>query len=263
MLNSIKEVELEYTKEFANSMETDHYIIFSDDRLPDMNHHNFVYVKEDIPEQQLQHLIQSEIDRRLASKEKDALFVSDFEIDKEYFEHLLFEVTHYAFDYMMGNTDIIPLLKDKEDFIVKSTLEKGVLEDGIEIDIIANMGAMGDFAIKRIHRKAEVYSNPQLDTQLYVGYYKGLAIGNCELFIDKGIAKLEDFDIIEAYQRKGFGTAFLKYLLTTIDAQQIPYMYLVTDSTDTAKDMYSKCHFKKIGSKYEVYIDFEKKHAPR
>lgn len=259
MLNLIKKTELEYIKEFTTNTENDEVILFTDTRLPGMDHHNFTYIKEGIKKEKLKETVNKDIKRRYEGKHSSAFFISDFKIDEELFKDLPYEVTYHSFDYMYVNTSEYENLNSRSDFSVKAADSEEVLSDGVNIDIVANKKYMGDFAAIRIKRKAEIYTDKELKTNLYVGYHDDVCIGNCELFITDKIAKLEDFDIAEPYQKKGFGTSFLKHLLSLTHDSNVETLYIVTDSDDTAKDMYTKCNFKKIGTKYEVYIDFNKK----
>jgi len=72
--------------------------------------------------------------------------------------------------------------------------------------------------------------------------------------IDGNIAKIEDFDILEEYQRKGFGTSVLKHLLMEANKSNVELGYLITESDDTAKDMYKKCGLRKVGEKNELFF---------
>lgn len=257
MIKLIKAAELNYMKEFSTSVENNETIQFSDNNLPDMYHHNFCFIKENLSKEALEFTINNKIKRRYENQLPSAFFISDFEIDKTLFETLPYEVSYYTFSYLYRSTHQIDKLKVRSDFFVKPALSKDVLRDGMLIDIEANKIFMGDFAEKRIKRKAEIYSDPTLKTNLFVGYHNQVCIGNCELFIDKDIAKLEDFDIVQSYQKQGFGTSFLSHLLT-IAHHKVDTLYLVTDDEETAKEIYYKCGFEKAGSKYEVYIDFNK-----
>ena len=256
MLNLIKKTELDYSKEFATFKENDEVIRFTDSRLPDMNHHNFTYIKENLSEERIAKVVTSEIQRRLDTKSEFLLLISDFKIDENLFKDLPYKVTFESYDYMNFDTSIVDRLKNRDDFTVKEAASEDILKDGIKVDITCNTPYMGDFAIKRIQRKSEVYRDQNLKTKLYVGYHNDTCIGNCELFNNNDIAKLEDFDIAEEFQRKGFGTSFLKYLISIVREENIDTAYVVTESTDTAKNMYTKCHFKKAGQKHEVFIDF-------
>ncbi len=63
------------------------------------------------------------------------------------------------------------------------------------------------------------------------------------LFIKDGISKIEDFDILEEYQRQGYGTSVLRRLLEESGSSNMDFAYLTTDNADTAKEMYKKCGF--------------------
>ncbi|MCB2290896.1 GNAT family N-acetyltransferase [Clostridium sp. CS001] len=106
-----------------------------------------------------------------------------------------------------------------------------------------------------IYRKSEVYTKSNSNLDLYVCNYRGIPIGNCELMLNSDIAKIEDFDILNDYQRKGFGTSVVKYLLEEAKENSVEFVYLITDSVDTAKEMYKKCGFKKAGEKTELFFD--------
>ena len=79
-----------------------------------------------------------------------------------------------------------------------------------------NQSAMGaEFARTRIYRKLEVYKQ-----------------------------------LLQDYQKKGFRTSVLKHLLEEAKAKCVDFAYLITDSGYTAKEMYEKCNFKKVGRYY-------------
>ncbi len=215
-------------------------------------------MKEGLSLDRLSTLIDSEVKRRQDENYTSAFFISDFKIDVQLFKAFPYEIEYLEFVYMTTSTATANRLSTRQDFSIQVASSQEILNDGIAVDITANTIHMGDFAKERIQRKAEIYRNNELKTKLYVGYYNNLPIGNCELFIHKNISKLEDFDIIEAYQRKGFGTHFLNYLLHETEKYNIQQLYLVTDNADTAKEMYKKNHFDIAGYKYEVYIDFKK-----
>lgn len=145
--------------------------------------------------------------------------------------------------------------------IIKEANTKEILEAGITADFLANEENMGEFAKLRIKRKAQIYQLPNSSIHFYVCFYHNVAIGTCEMMIDENnkIAKIEDFDILKAYQRKGFGTSVLKYLLEIAFKKACNNVYLITDSEDTAKEMYKKCGFTKIGEKYELFFQLEEK----
>lgn len=81
-----------------------------------------------------------------------------------------------------------------------------------------------------------------------------MPVGNCDLFIQDGIAKIEDFAVNLDDQRQGFGTTLLKFIIQLALNQNCHTLYLVTDEEDTAKEMYQKLGFYKIGERIEYFF---------
>lgn len=71
-------------------------------------------------------------------------------------------------------------------------------------------------------------------------YHNGHVIGSCDLFIYKGVVKIEDFAVIPKYQCKGYWTTILKILIEIEIKKKCYIIYVVTDEEDTVKEMYKK-----------------------
>jgi spore maturation protein CgeE len=67
------------------------------------------------------------------------------------------------------------------------------------------------------------------------------------MFIYEDTAKIEDFAVTSQKQRKGYGTAILKALTEIALEKNVSVIYLETDEDDTAKEMYKKRGFYKVG----------------
>lgn len=59
-------------------------------------------------------------------------------------------------------------------------------------------------------RKRDVYKSVDNNLEAYIAYFDGEPAGKCELFIQDGYAKIEDFDVVKKHQRKGIGTTMLR-----------------------------------------------------
>lgn len=256
MLNKLINTEIQYINKFSQSMESEHVIRFWDNNLPAMYNHNFTFLKNNISSNKLQKIISSEL-KLARENSKDFLRIeASFSIDNNTISSLpvIPEVSRY--DYMCIESNKYELLNDNPNCIIKEAVTPQVLKDGIEVDILANKGEMGvDFAMKRINRKVDIYKSSDTNINLYVCYNNDIPIGNCELMIHNNIAKIEDFDIIKEYQRRGFGTSVLKYLLKEANDSEVYICYLITDSNDTAKEMYKKNGFYKTGEKTELFFN--------
>ncbi|WP_442600758.1 GNAT family N-acetyltransferase [Paenibacillus sp. KN14-4R] len=250
MKTQIINAELTYTKLFSQSYEEENLIRFWDDEIPDMYTHNFTLVKN--YSENLMEIISDELTLRKEQNKSFLRIEMNFDINEKILGELHVKPELTIYDYMYIKTDRFRNIGGNSDCVIKQASSDEVILDGRTIDVLANEDSMGqDFARRRIDRKLKVYEmNQPLD--LYVCYHKDIPIGNCELMTLENIAKIEDFDILKEYQRRGFGSKVIKYLLQRAEKQNVKHAYLITDSSDTAKEMYKKCGFEKIGVKTEL-----------
>lgn len=251
MNTQIINTEITYTKLFSQSIEEDRMVRFWDDEIPDMYTHNFTLVKNrDID---IQEIILLELTLRKESGMDFLRVEMNFDIDQEIIDELPIKPEVTVYDYMYIHTDRFATIVGNSDSSIKKATSDKVILDGKNVDVLVNKDAIGlDFAKRRIDRKAEIYALPSQPLDMYVCYHEDIPIGKCELLVFQDIAKIEEFDILHAYQRKGFGSAVIKHLLQIAKNRNVDHAYLITDSSDTAKGMYRKCGFEKIGVKTEL-----------
>lgn len=250
LLNKLLEVEKDYVRMFSKVIENEDTITFIDFEIADMYTHNFTSYKSN---QGLLEFIIKELAKN-ETKEKGFLRVeTSHPVSSNLLQALAVKPQVCIYDIMYIETKKYTELKGNPSCNIYRAEENKVLEDGITVDIIANQKEMGlDFAQRRINRKAKVYKDSDKALQFFVSYFDEVPIGNIEYMPLNNIVKLEDFDIIEDYQRKGFGTSVLRHLLENAFNNDVEIAYLITDREDTAKEMYKKCGFKKIGEKTEL-----------
>jgi len=253
MIDKIYNTEIKYKENFCKTEVFDNYIRFIDDNIMDMYSHNFTYIKPDISEKEFCTIVSSEIKYRMEMKKPFLKVVTSFKINPKLLKKLPLIPNLEISDYFCISTDDFINLKEKENaYVVMSNIPK-VAEHGRIVDIVANYENMSlEFAIRRIDRKFQIYSDKSKPINLYVCYNDIEPVGNCELMINHEIAKIEDFDIIKMHQRKGFGSHMLRSLLKICNDNQVEQAYLITDHNDTAKEMYAKCGFKVVGNSTEM-----------
>jgi len=252
MLDKILNTELEYLKRYSSYEEEDKLMRFRDSKIPDMYSHNCTVITKVVSEDELKAIIESEMDIRKKEKQPFLMIQFDFEVSDEFINQLDYDFEVEKYDYYGIGTIEYTKLNNRNAKIVKAINQK-TIKDGVIVDIDANTSHMGlDFAIRRILRKKEVYEDKTSHLDLYVVYEDERPIGNCEYFFNHDIVKIEDFDIIESHQRKGYGTSVLKRLLKQALDDGIDFAYLITESADTAKEFYRKCGMKKIGIRTEL-----------
>ena len=256
MLSEYLKTDIIYTNQFSENYENNDIIRFYDNNLQDMYMHNFTLIKNSVCKDTFRRIIFEELEKRKSENANFLRIEFSFSIEDDFVDNLPKNPQITKYDYMYIDPKMGEYLTGNDGFIITKALSEKVLKDGIEADILANQFAMGkEFTRKRIYRKSDVYKQPHSNLDLYVCDYNGISIGKCEFMINNDIAKIEDFDILETHQRKGFGTSVIKHLLKEAIDHYVEYVYLITDSEDTAKEMYKKCGFKKAGEKTELFFD--------
>lgn len=253
MLQEIIKSELQYKNCFSTIIDYDTYYSLEDLQIQDMRAYNNIIIKPGITLDIKKELIAKQLQHR-KSERKDFLKVISFDpINVEDLDFIKIKPEIEIYDYMSIFTESASSLKSTDNVEIMHADRESLYEAGKFIDIEANKLSMGEeFAIRRINRKIKVYKDKSIPLEFFVCYYKGEPAGNCELFLDDQIAKIEDFDILEKFQKKGLGTHFLKELLLRVKEKGINHAYVLTDHYDSAKEMYQKCGFKYEGNVTEL-----------
>jgi spore maturation protein CgeE len=258
MIKQLLSCEQEYKKQFSEYIENDNFIIFKDEALPDMYSHNCYLIKNKKSKEEMTKMLNEMIDERKNSG-KDFLKVEmDFPISHEIYSKLSVKPEISTFHYMGQEVKNLINPVGNENCVIKKATNLQILNDGIDVDIEANQKAMGeDFAKKRIDRKKLVYEDPLRQLDLYVCYHNDVPIGNCELLIVDNVGKIEDFDILEVYQRKGYGTSLLNFVMDEAIVSGVDYVFLLTDAEDTVKEMYKKFGLEILLTRTELLFDLK------
>ena len=251
----IIECELEYIKCFSGFWEDENIIRFCDSELKDMYYHNYTYIKKELSKAELKNIIEDEISLRISEKSSFCNVILDPIINK--YSIPTFECKEELSTFGFYSFDISKLskLNAREDCIVKKVNNKKMVDDILFCDLAHDEDTLGrDFCTRRCYRRGEVYLSDK-GMNSYICYHNGEIIGNCDLFIHKDVAKIEDFAIIPKYQRKGYGTTILKRLIDIAIKENCNICYLNTDEEDTAKEMYKKIGFNKICERNDLFFN--------
>lgn len=89
-------------------------------------------------------------------------------------------------------------------------------------------------------------------TDWYFVYDKEKPVGFICSFLYNDAAKLEDFCILDEYQKKGYGQALFRFVLEDLKKRNIHDIYLTADLEDTPKLMYERMGFMEVGRSYKV-----------
>ena len=250
----IIECELKYQQCFSKPNEKDDTIRFRDDELPDMYYHNYTYVKNDMNQLELQNTIDKEISFRLFEKASFCNIILNKNIDSALLSNInpkpeVSRNGYYNFDISKFSN-----LNSIDGCSIHKVVNQEMLDDVLFCDLQHDEEILGkEFCTRRCYRRGKVYlSKEPLDS--YVCYHNGNVIGNCDLFIYNGIAKIEDFAVIPKYQRMGYGTSILKSLIGTALNENCHTVYLVADEEDTPIQMYKKLGFSRVEERTDLFF---------
>ncbi|GAA0117300.1 GNAT family N-acetyltransferase [Clostridium senegalense] len=250
----IVECETKYIQCFSDSYEDKSIIRFRDNELKDMYYHNYTYIKNSMSENELRNIIKNEISLRLCEEENYCNILSNYNINSSLISSLKYDSEISINGYYTFDIEYFSRLKAIPDCIVKKVSNEKMVNDILYCDLQHDEKTLGkDFCTRRSYRRGKVYISDK-GVNSYLCYHNGQVVGNCDLFIYKGIAKIEDFDVIPRYQRKGYGTTILKSLINTAIKEKCHTIYLITDEEDTAKEMYKKIGFSKIGERIDLFL---------
>ncbi|MGL5329614.1 MAG: GNAT family N-acetyltransferase [Peptostreptococcaceae bacterium] len=258
MDKKILECELEYYKCFSHFYENESIIRFRDNDLKDMYDHNFTFIKERTSKEEINRIIESEIELRKSEKASFFNIHTDISLSDNFIKSLKLNPTISNNGYYIFDVSKYKDLKALKNAKVKKLISKEMVEDLLYCDLEHDEKTLGaEFCQRRCYRRSKVYlSEGKIDS--YICYDVNGVIGNCDLFIHNKIAKIEDFAVIPKHQRKGYGTIILKSLIDIAINKGCEKIYLLTDEDDSAKEMYSKLGFSKIGERTDLFYDLNK-----
>lgn len=84
--------------------------------------------------------------------------------------------------------------------------------------------------------------------------FKEEVVGNLNAFIDGKYAKIDEFYVKEKFQRQGIGSALMSYMINLLKNKGVTDVYLVTNLSDTAKNLYKRMGYIQKGS----YVQYKK-----
>ena len=205
MINRIWDTEIKYFECFCDAERFDSFTRYTDDNIKDMYSHNFTYINHDVTEDAFLSIVSSEIQHRKDAGKRFLRIITNAPIVDELMDKLPMkpDIDHY--DYFGAPVNVYENIRERSGASLVEADTPKAAEHGRMVDVVANYMHMTlEFAIRRINRKFQVYNDNAKPLSLFVCYDGIEPVGNCELMLNDKTAKIEDFDIIEMHQRKGF-----------------------------------------------------------
>ncbi|MBF0316309.1 MAG: GNAT family N-acetyltransferase [Oligoflexia bacterium] len=258
-IKSLRETNDAYIRLFSRVNKQKNSIKFTDNELPEMYDHNFYRVLK-IP------AVQSDFEGLIyyfikeghtnLSKHLQLIFSPSLSLNKSYLNFLekeKFSVSKML--YMSAPIDICEPMKRNNEVNIYVARTKADLNKFLAFDIMINKYIMGEaFASARAERRAKTYEDESKPLDVYICSLNGMVIGSCDFFLHEEILKLEDFQVADSFQRRGFGTTIFKTLMEIARKKGAKAVFVNTEASDTSQEMYRKIGLCDVGFEYRALL---------
>ena len=241
-------LEIAYLSEFCSVKPAGQGVRLRDPALSDMYSHNLTYLTRSLSDEAFFSLLKAETVLRRTEKMPFLNLTLEFEPTEAMLAALRRQGgEHAVYDYYVLGGSLPDARRDCA--VLPMTFETA--PTALAFDLHCNGRDFGmDFIRRRFYRRAQIYLGGKVLHMLC--WHAGRIVGTCDFFLHDGVLKLEDFDIAPEWQRRGFGTAVLRQLIARGQSLGAKAVYLITDASDTAREMYQKCGFLRVGRKHEL-----------
>ncbi|MBQ2472613.1 MAG: ribosomal protein S18-alanine N-acetyltransferase, partial [Acholeplasmatales bacterium] len=230
---SYKEVEEAYILTFCKKEVHEDYIYYHDDELKTKYYHNYYVCKNDDNVMESLYHRKSFVQFDLEHPYTGKLKFSDYEYEIEYHSSI------FGLHVLRNNTYRVEKLKECDSSWAYEYFYKDTLKYGEEYSK-ENTKRILDVCLKE--KRIDYYFVYDIDKP----------VGFIEVFQYKDAAKLENFSILEEYQKKGYGSCLFNHVLNELKRMGIKDIYLTADYEDTPKVMYERMGFTMVGRSYQV-----------
>lgn len=250
-MQTLLDCEHAYTRLFCAEAPFRDGARFRDALLPDMYDHNFTYLAAPLDANAFSAFSEAEILRcreeglahcKITTAAPPAAPLALFRQDRLGFYRLEDELPH------AGASCIIRPLKTRADASAYLAVNLAYGR--------ANPGQSEDFIRRKTARRLSVCLAGGMD--LLLAFTDGAPVGQIEVFVHDGVAKLENFFILPACQRQNIGSALLTAAIAHAKAQGAHTLYLVADENDTPRLLYERRGFVRAFVQFDHLLLFAK-----
>ncbi|MBN2618244.1 MAG: GNAT family N-acetyltransferase [Spirochaetales bacterium] len=235
LLDNIFKTEDIYLQLTSHKTQYPNYSIYRDFTTPELPLQNYTYINRFTSELDIRKIIQTERKRMEVESLEFLRFVFDPYLPNagELPELSDFDFTcHYILIFKMAKIE--PFYANKY-----CQLANEYEKDKLEKLLLKLNKDMWDVCTKHTNRWIDLKLNTKnIDTVVYAtkGEYKG----NCEIFYNNQIGKLEDFEVLEEFRDHGYGEALFNSAISIAKSNNVDYLYLIADRNDWVVDYYLK-----------------------
>ncbi len=247
-LEDIIDMEIKYISLFSRKKKRASGIILYDDKQKDKYAHNLMFLNQQVIEI-------SELKQYEKTQSKQGFVKFRLEHQDRLDFQFLSSYQMSTFGYFSSHINHLHLNanKDADIKIIDPSADDLFFEFMYEEDLPFGVS----YAEGNVQRQKEILKAHQKD-YFYLGLkYQDTYIGHLNVHIQNDRAKIDEFYVKEDYQKQGYGTALMSFMIETLKRKKIEEVYLVTDLADTAKELYVKYGFKLTGTfkEYQKHFD--------
>ncbi|MGL4819901.1 MAG: GNAT family N-acetyltransferase [Bacilli bacterium] len=246
-ITKLMKTELAYTAQFAEMDLTDTHITFTDTQLLTMYMHNYSYVREQMPyEELLEWLYALGMNRKKDNHSfTNVVFAPAFTNVVEQDLMSVGCVSRFGV-YAYNNVNGTLAHADKRlKFSFAKT--KHDLEAIRALDCAQDESDLGaSFCNARAERRGRVYVSPESSIRALLAWCEGELVGYCELFAHEETTKIENVSVHPNWQKRGYGTQIVQEAVR--QSAESKQTYVVVDEEDTTARFYARLGFGKCGT---------------
>lgn len=215
----------------------------SDDRIPERDVYNYVFVMKDASPEEAEAVVDDEL---RGSEETGSPHVRIvFHPETLYWQAMkALESLTYSARYIM----VLALPCSPEPLPDEHCrmLETRDLEALHEFEYRMYEARGPRYASRQTIIKLDTYTRrKEFDLLLYS--IDGQVVGDVELYTDNGIVKLDDFKVHEDYRQRGYGRKLQRLAISRACRNGAFHMYAITDNKGFVKEMYRNDGFVEVG----------------
>lgn len=248
-IHNILSTEIAYVSQFSNITRHNNYLIVKDDLQPDKYFHNYMMIfGSHVTEQQLRTYQSSLKSEGFAIFRFEESNNQTFSLLKSY-QMETYGYFHAPIDSVQIKTPIPCKAEIVDPYNDEDFFQFLIQEDILYGEAYARNNAIRQKCVLKTHSDNYFYLKLTVNGEI---------IGDVNACLHFNIAKIDDFNIKEEFQRKGYGSALMSALIDILKQRGITDVYLVTDMDDSVKDLYVRFGFSYIGSYRQYFKSFSK-----
>ncbi len=243
ILDKIVKCEHSYSELTSNVDDKNSFIRYMDNVTPEMPLQNYIYIKRNTGVDDMRRIVTAEKEIFHNNKSHALRFVFDPYIP---FSGEIPELSEFIFS---THCILILDLKNLETNFADPNCFPVLTEHKEKLrTLYQELNCSINAAERHVSRWIDIkFSNKNLQTVVYSD--GGLFLGNCELYFNEDIVKLDDLEVLKHHRNRRVGDALLRSAISITKSKNFNTLYLIADKNEWVVDYYQRRGF-------ELYAEY-------